>query len=266
MKRKLILLFCLVLGLYSCRQNPVKNEVQEDTNAKKMLQGVWISEDDEEIAFRVKGDTIYYPDSTSRPCYFVIRRDTLIMHGTHDVKYYIVKQAPHLFQFKNQTGDLVKLVKSTDPNDVKAFNVDQPVAINQFNQGQLIKRDTVVHIHGQQYHSYVQVNPTSYKVYKSYINDDGVEVDNIYYDNIIHISLFHGASCVFSRDFHKMDFRGRVREDVLSQSILSDILFMEISSDGAHYTAQLCIPDSPSVYEVQLIIGFDGKLTMRSSR
>ncbi|GJG27272.1 DUF4738 domain-containing protein [Segatella bryantii] len=231
-----------------------------------MLQGVWISEDDEEIAFRVKGDTIYYPDSTSRPCYFVIRRDTLIMHGTHDVKYYIVKQAPHLFQFKNQTGDLVKLVKSTDPNDVKAFNVDQPVAINQFNQGQLIKRDTVVHIHGQQYHSYVQVNPTSYKVYKSYVNDDGVEVDNIYYDNIIHISLFHGASCVFSRDFHKMDFRGRVREDVLSQSILSDILFMEISSDGAHYTAQLCIPDSPSVYEVQLIIGFDGKLTMRSSR
>lgn len=266
MKRKLILLFCLVLGLYSCRQNPVKNEVQEDTNAKKMLQGVWISEDDEEIAFRVKGDTIYYPDSTSRPCYFVIRRDTLIMHGTHDVKYYIVKQAPHLFQFKNQTGDLVKLVKSTDPNDVKAFNVDQPVAINQFNQGQLIKRDTVVHIHGQQYHSYEQVNPTSYKVYKSYVNDDGVEVDNIYYDNIIHISLFHGASCVFSRDFHKMDFRGRVREDVLSQSILSDILFMEISSDGAHYTAQLCIPDSPSVYEVQLIIGFDGKLTMRSSR
>jgi hypothetical protein len=266
MKRKLILLFCLVLGLYSCRQNPVKNEVQEDTNAKKMLQGVWISEDDEEIAFRVKGDTIYYPDSTSRPCYFVIRRDTLIMHGTHDVKYYIVKQAPHLFKFKNQTGDLVKLVKSTDPNDVKAFNVDQPVAINQFNQGQLIKRDTVVHVHGQQYHSYVQVNPTSYKVYKSYVNDDGVEVDNIYYDNIIHISLFHGASCVFSRDFHKMDFRGRVREDVLSQSILSDILFMEISSDGAHYTAQLCIPDSPSVYEVQLIIGFDGKLTMRSSR
>ncbi len=266
MKRKLILLFCLVLGLYSCRQNSVKNEVQEDTNAKKMLQGVWISEDDEEIAFRVKGDTIYYPDSTSRPCYFVIRRDTLIMHGTHDVKYYIVKQAPHLFQFKNQTGDLVKLVKSTDPNDVKAFNVDQPVAINQFNQGQLIKRDTVVHVHGQQYHSYVQVNPTSYKVYKSYVNDDGVEVDNIYYDNIIHISLFHGASCVFSRDFHKMDFRGRVREDVLSQSILSDILFMEISSDGAHYTAQLCIPDSPSVYEVQLIIGFDGKLTMRSSR
>ncbi|WP_278989730.1 DUF4738 domain-containing protein [Segatella bryantii] len=266
MKRKLILLFCLVLGLYSCRKNPVKNEVQEDTNAKKMLQGVWISEDDEEIAFRVKGDTIYYPDSTSRPCYFVIRRDTLIMHGTHDVKYYIVKQAPHIFQFKNQTGDLVKLVKSTDPNDVKAFNVDQPVAINQFNQGQLIKRDTVVHIHGQQYHSYVQVNPTSYKVYKSYVNDDGVEVDNIYYDNIIHISLFHGASCVFSRDFHKMDFRGRVREDVLSQSILSDILFMEISSDGAHYTAQLCIPDSPSVYEVQLIIGFDGKLTMRSSR
>lgn len=266
MKRKLILLFCLVLGLYSCRQNPVKNEVQEDTNAKKMLQGVWISEDDEEIAFRVKGDTIYYPDSTSRPCYFVIRRDTLIMHGTHDVKYYIVKQAPHLFQFKNQTGDLVKLVKSTDPNDVKAFYVDQPVAINQFNQGQLIKRDTVVHVHGQQYHSYVQVNPTSYKVYKSYVNDDGVEVDNIYYDNIIHISLFHGASCVFSRDFHKMDFRGRVREDVLSQSILSDILFMEISSDGAHYTAQLCIPDSPSVYEVQLIIGFDGKLTMKSSR
>lgn len=50
------------------------------------------------------------------------------------------------------------------------------------------------------------MNPTTYKVYKSSYNDDGVQVDNVYYDNIVNIHVYHGANRVFSRDFHKKDF------------------------------------------------------------
>lgn len=49
-----------------------------------MLQGIWLNDDDEDdVAFRVKGDTIYYPDSTSQPVYFYIAGDTLVMKGAN---------------------------------------------------------------------------------------------------------------------------------------------------------------------------------------
>lgn len=71
---------CLMAAMVGCgqKQSAQKAEQQEDVAAKKMLQGVWIDSDDEDdVAFRVKGDTIYYPDSTSRPVYFCIIGDTL---------------------------------------------------------------------------------------------------------------------------------------------------------------------------------------------
>lgn len=60
------LLSC-ILTLVACGHKAEKQqEVKEDTAAKKMLQGIWLNDDDEDdVAFRVKGDTIYYPDSTS---------------------------------------------------------------------------------------------------------------------------------------------------------------------------------------------------------
>ena len=100
------LLSC-ILTLVACGQKAEKQqEVKEDTAAKKMLQGIWLNDDDEDdVAFRVKGDTIYYPDSTSQPVYFYIAGDTLVMKGANIAKYPIVKQAEHIFQFKVQNGD-----------------------------------------------------------------------------------------------------------------------------------------------------------------
>lgn len=102
------LLSC-ILTLVACGQKAEKQqEVKEDTAAKKMLQGIWLNDDDEDdVAFRVKGDTIYYPDSTSQPVYFYIAGDTLVMKGANIAKYPIVKQAEHIFQFKVQNGDVV---------------------------------------------------------------------------------------------------------------------------------------------------------------
>ena len=191
MRKSITFLFLLIVVLSGCkRQEPKTISIGEDRQAKKLLQGIWINEEDDDVAFRAKGDTIYYPDSTSQPVYFRIYGDTLELRGANSVKYQIVKQSAHLFQFKNQNGETVKLVKSDDPIDKIEFIGKRPVALN---QNQLIKRDSILMYNGERYHTYIQVNPTTYKVVKPVYNDEGVEVDNVYYDNIIHISVFQGA-------------------------------------------------------------------------
>ena len=176
------------------------------------------------------------------------------------MKYQIVKQSAHLFQFKNQNGETVRLVKSDDPTDKIEFMGKRPVALN---QNKLIKRDSIIMYNGERYHTYIQVNPTTYKVVKSAYNDEGVEVDNVYYDNIIHISVFQGARQLFSRDFRKKDFSGKIPSAYLRQSILSDILFDRIDAAGLHFISEIAIPDSPSSYQVDILISFDGKMTKK---
>ena len=260
--RKLIgiVLMCVIVASCKKQAETPAPVVEEDKQAKAMLQGIWVNDDDEEVAFRVKGDTIYYPDSTSLPVHFMIVADTLVLKGSNEVHYPIEKQTEHLFVFKNQNGDEVKLVKSENPDDALSFEeTARPQALN---QRQLIKRDTVVMHAGERYHCYVQVNPTTYKVMKRSYSDEGVAVENIYYDNIIHISVFHGAVKVFSKDFYKKDFTRQVPDDFLRQSVLSDFIFKGISATGVHYDALLCIPDSPSSFVVDVAIGLDGKMTM----
>lgn len=232
---------------------------QEDRSAKQMLQGIWVDEDEQTVAFRAKGDTIFYPDTTSQPVYFQIFNDTLVLHGARDVKYAILKQTPHLFIFRNQTGDEVKLTLSDDPDDLMAFTGRRPQALN---QNKLIKRDTVVTYQSERYHLYTQVNPTTYKVVKASYNDEGVEVDNVYHDNIVNLHIYHGSAKVFSRDFHKQQFAKEVPADVLSQLILNDIVFKSIDNKGIHFIASLGIPDSMSTYQVEIVISFNGKLSM----
>lgn len=259
----LVALVCGVTAFLGCGDRSKQAAApQEDIHAKELLQGVWINEDDEDVAFRVKGDTIFYPDSTSQPVYFFIYSDTLVMKGANEVKYPIVKQAAHLFEFKNQSGDLVKLVKTSDKSYLKPFEQEKTVALN---QNTLIKRDTIVSQGEAKYHLYVQVNPTTYKVFKSSINDDGVEVDNVYYDNIINLNVFHGANKVFSRDFHKKDFANKVPSSFLKQAILSDFVFYKIDAAGIHYWAILPQPDSSLSYQVEIVVSFDGHLTIRSA-
>ena len=251
------------MTMASCghKQDGQKAEQQEDVAAKKMLQGVWIDNDDEDdVAFRVKGDTIYYPDSTSQPVYFCIIGDTLVMKGANTAKYPIVKQAVHIFQFKVANGDVVKLVKTSDPMYLEQFQHAQPVTLN---QNTLVKRDTIVNAGEEKLHLYVQVNPTTYKVFKSSYNDDGVEVDNVYNDNIVNVNIYHGSRKVFGRDFRKKDFKDQVPHEFLKQSILSDIVFKKVDADGVHYRVVLAMPDSSMSYQVEIIISLEGKMTIK---
>ena len=261
----ILLLACFLLGVAACGQKSEKEqpEIKEDTAAKKLLQGIWLDGDDEDdVAFRVKGYTIYYPDSTSRPVYFYIVGDTLVMKGANTSKYPIVNQAAHIFQFKVQNGDIVKLVKTDDQSYLQQFSHEQPVTLN---QNTLVKRDTVVNAGNEKLHLYVQVNPTTFKVYKSSYNDDGVEVDNVYHDNIVNVNIYQGSRKIFGRDFRKEDFKGQVPHEFLKQSILSDIVFRKVDADGVHYKVVLAMPDSSMSYQVEIIISLEGKMTIKKS-
>ena len=104
--------FLLVLMFFAagCANKSKQDEkalAQEDVKAKQLLQGIWLNDDEEDVVFKVQKDTIYYPDSTSIPVYFKIVQDSLILQSSSAVKYAIVRQTEHLFEFKNQYGDVV---------------------------------------------------------------------------------------------------------------------------------------------------------------
>ena len=259
----ILVLLCAATAIVACAPKTPKNEgkVEEDKVAKQMLQGIWINADDESVAFKVKGDTIYYPDSTSSPAYFQIFRDTLVIHGADDtVKYPIVKQAPHLFMFNNSNGETVKLTLSEDALDKFQFDNNKAQVLN---QNQLIKKDTLVSYEDMRYRCYIQVNPTTYKVIKATYNDEGVEVDNVYHDNIVNLTVYSGANRLFSHDFRKNDFNKFVPQDFLMQAILSDLTLYGVDKSGVHFNALLAMPDSSSYYVVEVSVSPTGKLKMQ---
>lgn len=246
-----------LLAFAGCKQKaqPVQ-ERQESREAKALLQGIWIDADSEDIVFKAHGDTIYYPDSLSQPTYFRIVDDTLVM-GASDVKYPIVKQSANLFWFQNPNGDVVKLARSTDSTYVVAFGQQRPHAPIITEK---LNRDTVVMVNGERYHCYVAINPTRYKVVRTSFTDDGVAVDNVYYDNIIHVSVYHGTARLFSRDFRKEQYAAYVPKGFLSQAILSNMEFDKADADGFRFNASLCIPDEASCYLIGNCVSLNGRL------
>ena len=255
-------LFIILVSLLSCAEKTSENtDTEEDTVAKQMLQGVWMNED-EVVAMRVAGDTISYSDSTMAPAYFAVISDSLVIRGATETRYEIVKQTEHLFEFRNHVGDIVKLMKSDNPGDAEAFTKQ---AAPRINQNQLIKRDTVAVVADRKYHVYVQVNPSTYKVIRSTYNQEGMMVDNIYYDNIINVCVYDGGTRLFSRDMRKQDFAAHVPENFIRQSILSDITVDAITSEGITLDAALCMPDTPTAYIVKMTVSPKGKLTMKVS-
>ena len=261
MNIKIIIFIVLAVFLTGCarQKNGTMEEAKESNEAKAMLHGIWVDEETEEVSFSVKGDTIFYSDSTSMPAYFKIVGDSLVLgSGT---RYGIVKQTEHLFWFKNQGGDIVKLQKSTNPDDAAEFIHDTPKVMTYTHQ---VKRDSVVSFNGDRYHWYIAINPTKYKVVTRTYNDDGVEVENVYYDNIMHISVYRGGQKLYSSDFRKQQYAKMVPENFLSEAVLANMEFSSIDAAGIHFNATLCIPDGASCYLVETLISYKGQLTMKT--
>ena len=98
---------------------------------------------------------------------------------------------------------------------------------------------------------------------KTTYNDEGVGVDNVYYDNIVHLSIYQGAKRIYSSNFAKGDFTDLVPKEYLSQSILSDITFYKSTADSMIFIASLAIPDASTSFQIKVIIYNNGKRKMQ---
>jgi len=251
-----LVLFC-VLTFFECKHQDKPAVLQESREAKSMLQGIWKDSETDDLAFRVVGDSLIYPDSASIPIYFSIVGDSLCVGG---ISYAIIRHTDHLLWFENQMGDVVKLVKIDDAevaNEYKPQNSSQAIVTEYLN------RDSVVMYDGERYHWYITINPTKHRVIRTNYNDDGLAVQHIYFDNIIHLALFHGNRKVFSDDLKKARFNSYVPADFLQQAVLGDIQFNHADNQGFHFDANICIPDDASCYLVGIIINTDGKMSMK---
>jgi hypothetical protein len=255
-----ILSIVLLAVLTGCRQNTSASvDREESQEAKALLQGVWSNEDTEDVAFIMRGDSVYYPDSISMPAAFMVVGDTLYIGSS--VRYHIEKHTEHVLWFRSNDGELVKLVKDADTADGQAnFERKTPQILS---LADVLKRDTVVTYEGNHYHLYVAINPTKYKVVRHTVNEDGLDVENVYYDNIIHLSIYQGAHSLFSRDFRKSFYQQRVPAAFFQQAVLNDMEYVGCDGQGFHLNVSVCMPGDASCYLIEHTVSFDGQLSTK---
>ena len=233
--------------------------VEEDREAKTLMQGLWVDAETETPTFHVSGDTIYYADSTSMPAYFRIVGDSLVLSS--GTSYAIEKHTAHVFCIRNHNGDLITLNK-LDAEEADSLYVREttPTVITYTHQ---VKTDSVVNYGGDRYHWYIVINPTRYKVTCHTFNEDGMEVENVYYDNIMHISVYRSGERIYSKDFRKQQYANLVPAKFLDEAVLANMEYRKTDAEGLHFNATLCIPDGASCYLVETVISFKGQMTMK---
>ena len=225
MKNVAVSLMAIFFAACSGNKSPHSlQQEKEDLSAKGLLQGIWLDDETESPLMRVEGDTIYYADVQSTPIAFKIIRDTLYTYGNDTTYYKIDKQAEHIFWFHSITDDVIKLHKSEDANDSIYF-VRQELVIPAYTE--VTKRDSVVTYNGTRYRAYVYINPSKMRVIKTTYSEDGISMDNVYYDNVMHICVYEGKKSLFASDVTKQMFDKVLPVDFLEQSILSDTKFMK---------------------------------------
>ena len=261
MNKLLLVAICvgLAITLLSCGNQ--KTSQGESREAKALLQGTWMDNETEDVLFQMKGDTVYFSDSTSMPAYFKVVDDTLYI-GSNG--YHIEKQTDHILCFKNQNGEVLKLEKLDEEELQDTEYIQQPQTTIQ-TLTEVLKRDTVVFKDGQRYHCYIAINPTHYKVISHTVNEDGLDVDEVYYDNIVNISIFKGAKQIFKRDLHKKNYAQQVKSAFLEKAILNDMNFKEVDAHGFHFIASLCVPNGASCYLVDNIVSDKGEIHFKLS-
>ena len=249
---------CILL-FTACTEQSRKEEKteKEDLKAKELLQGTWIDDMTETPLLQFKGDTLYYIDESASPVAFKIVKDSLKTYGQQTSCYHIKKQGEQIFWIQSTMGEILQLSKAE--NSIDTLLAIQEIQINDRIK-EVIVKDHVVHFNNTRYHGYVYVNPTNIKVIHPEITEEGLEVDNIYYDNIIHICVYEGKNRCFGRDMKKTDFQSLIPKEYFQRAILSDMEFFGVNEEGYQYQATLCVPNSASCYLVNISISQDGDI------
>ena len=206
----------------------------QDEESKAMLQGIWMNEDEDYLSMLVRGDSIFFPDKTSQPMEFWIYKDSIYMQGSSISRYKVLLQTPHVFKFSNQSGDEIRLVKTEDTSLTKQFFQPRPYAINIFHT---ISRDTIGEGGNRKYACSILVEPTSERVVKSALTDDGIEVDNIYLDNVAKVNIASGGKQIYSHNFRKGEFSKYIPSDFMSHAMLQDIQYNSADSSAVYLDA-----------------------------
>lgn len=252
----------LPVVLAGCGQQAAREqqEMQEaDRQSHAYLQGVWVDNTTEVPVFRIEGDTVYYPDALRAASYFGVKGDTFTTYGGQVTAYYMERLSDGYLTLRSSGGDLISLYKSdNDSYDSLAFTPSD--ADIEPEEPQVIEKDSVVMFEGTRFRGYVYINPSQIKVIRSGISQEGMSVDNIYYDNIIHICVYKGKQRLFSKDISKPMFSSVIPENFLKVSILEDMDFMGVNEDGYKYRATVGDPEGTACYYVDLLVDNDGNI------
>ncbi len=220
------------------------------------LRGVWVDADSQSPFIWVRGDSAYFTDNTSLTVPVRLSEDSLWLGH----EGYLVEERKHTrLSLQTYSGHTVELQKTEHPEDTLLFLLTpaQPVIYTEKTT-----RDTVTFCGQTRLHSYVTVNPTTRKVFRTTYNAEGMAVENFYYDNVIHLSVYEGKKCLFRRNFEKADFAEFVPAEFLEQAILSDIIFAPTHKSGPHFHAQVCIPDGAACYMIEITVDPQGEFSM----
>ena len=168
----------LAVALSSCGTPQQKaSALEENKEAKSLLEGIWLDDNTETALLRVKGDTLFYADAATAPVAFKIIGESLITYGARTNGYKIEKQGEHIFWFHSAVGDVIRLHKSDTENDSLAFIHTREIPV--YNE--VIKKDSVVTYDNVRYRGYVYINPSKIKVMRPGVSEEGLGVDNVYY-------------------------------------------------------------------------------------
>lgn len=246
----------LILLLISC------GNAQENKEAKQLFQGIWYNADSGERSLFVKNDTIYFPDSLNVPMYFRIVDDSLELHGAGIDKYGIRHQLSHIFWFTNLNGELIKLRKYDTPTDTTIFTYKgiKPVTSD------TIVQDSIVSCQGKHYHYYTFMQSTDNKVLKQTYTSEGIQVDNIYYDNKIRLVIKSDEKVIFDKDIVKKELSQKIPVSFLSQAVLTGLRFDKSCKKGLSFNATLTIPDERMSYLAEIIITPEGEYLIESDK
>lgn len=250
----LLLISLLTVG---CSGNE-KNSDTEDKEAKKLLQGVWINEESGMPSFMAKGDSIFYPDTTSLPVRFWVSKDSLFLQGKKIGRYRINTLSDKQFVICNRNEEEIRLSHGSYVQAQKDFLQDRPYALNALR---IIKTDTVVYAGGIKYDCTMSLEPTSDRVIKSSYNDDGIEVDNLYLDNMVRLEISKDGRRLYSQEFRKQEFSTYVPSEFMSKSILRDFQYSHASANALFFNATIGIPDASTCYVIELKIDKEGRLS-----
>lgn len=258
-KYLLIILFPLFFSCNNQQKKPV--ERNENIEFKAALQGMWMDENTESPVLQIKGDSIYYFDVAIPSVLFKVFDDSLITYGAaNKTSYQIIKQSAYTLWLQTEIGGLIQLSKVDNTTDSIIF-ANNTIKEEPQQTTEVIQKDQVVFYNNVRYRGYVYINPSEIKVIRPEYTEEGFQVDNVYYDNIIHICVYEGKNKLFGKDVMKKDFEGIIPDDFLQWSILSDMNFKGVDDKGYQYQASICIPNETSCYLVNISISENGNLS-----